>query len=70
MPHDHSAPAPGDYPDCCYLDTCLTCGGTGYIITCPDDLCANSDSCMHGDGEQVCPECGGLWEIFGEVEED
>jgi len=22
-----------------------------------DDLCATSDSCMHGDGEEDCPVC-------------
>lgn len=38
---------------------CEVCGGRGWIIVCCDDLCANSDRCIHGDGERVCPECGG-----------
>lgn len=36
---------------------CYHCGGKRYVITCPDDLCATSDSCMHGDGEEDCPVC-------------
>lgn len=39
--------------------TCLTCGGTGIIITCMDDICVGGNHCIHGDGEAVCPECGG-----------
>ena len=31
----------------------------GIIITCCDDLCANTDHCIHGDGEEVCPTCEG-----------
>ena len=38
---------------------CSECGGTGYIITCPDDICVGSDHCIHGDGEQMCPHCNG-----------
>ena len=38
-------------------DSCCTCGGRRYIITCCDDLCRNGDSCMHGDGEDNCPDC-------------
>jgi len=38
---------------------CERCNGRGYVIVCWDDLCANSDRCIHGDGERVCPECGG-----------
>lgn len=45
---------------------CLTCNGTGVIITCCDDLCANSDHCIHGDGEEMCPDCEGEGEISGE----
>jgi len=37
--------------------SCYHCGGKRYVITCPDDLCATSDSCMHGDGEEDCPVC-------------
>lgn len=47
----------GDWDD--HDSTCLTCGGTGIIITCMDDICVGSDHCIHGDGEEVCPECGG-----------
>jgi len=38
---------------------CPTCNGLGYIITCCDDICANSDRCIHGDGEEMCPDCHG-----------
>ena len=41
------------------LETCQRCLGEGFEVICWDDLCANSDSCMHGDGEGVCPECEG-----------
>jgi len=40
-------------------DYCPTCDNKGYIITCCDDLCANSDHCIHGDGESMCPTCKG-----------
>jgi hypothetical protein len=33
---------------------CGRCGGRGYVITCIDDLCRNSDECIHGDGEELC----------------
>jgi hypothetical protein len=39
--------------------TCWGCGGRGSIVTCMDDLCRNGDGCMHGDGEEMCPECKG-----------
>lgn len=38
---------------------CWRCGGDGFILTCWDDLCHGAGYCMHGDGEEVCPECGG-----------
>lgn len=38
---------------------CWRCGGDGFILTCCDDLCHGAGYCMHGDGEEVCPECGG-----------
>lgn len=44
---------PNDEPYCC------TCDGTGFIMTCPDDLCHGSGECIHGDGEAVCPDCKG-----------
>lgn len=37
--------------------SCYMCGGARYIITCCDDLCATSDRCIHGDGEDDCPVC-------------
>lgn len=39
--------------------SCYNCGGSGYIITCIDDLCRAADECMHGDGEEPCPICHG-----------
>lgn len=38
---------------------CNTCGGAGFVVTCIDDMCRGAGECMHGDGESVCPECGG-----------
>ena len=38
-------------------DFCSTCGNTGVIITCWDDLCAGGEYCIHGDGEELCPDC-------------
>jgi hypothetical protein len=46
----------GDYP---YDAGCNTCMGEGFIVTCIDDMCRGCGECMHGDGESVCPECGG-----------
>lgn len=37
---------------------CETCYGTGTIITCCDDICNALGHCIHGDGEEFCPECG------------
>lgn len=31
----------------------------GIIVVCCDDLCANTDYCIHGDGYAVCPDCNG-----------
>ena len=48
----------GGGSDCPYNDDfCHRCGNTGWLITCMDDLCHGSGTCMHGDGEQPCPEC-------------
>lgn len=41
------------------MNTCNRCNGTGEIVTCCDDLCANSDTCIHGDGYATCPTCKG-----------
>jgi DNA-directed RNA polymerase subunit RPC12/RpoP len=38
---------------------CPTCGGEGIIITCCDDICIGGGHCIHGDGEEICPDCGG-----------
>lgn len=38
---------------------CYRCDGSGWIITCCDDICVGSGECIHGDGEQLCPDCGG-----------
>jgi hypothetical protein len=46
----------GEYWD---SDGCNRCGGTGTIIVCIDDMCRGAGGCMHGDGEIVCPDCGG-----------
>ena len=39
--------------------TCWGCGGSGIRIVCMDDLCRNSDHCIHGDGEEMCDKCNG-----------
>lgn len=46
------------------MTTCMTCGGDGYIVTCVDDTCVGIGHCMHGDGEETCPDCSGEGEIF------
>jgi hypothetical protein len=28
-------------------------------VTCLDDLCHSGSGCIHGDGEVICPYCGG-----------
>lgn len=49
-------------------ETCEMCGGTGIIITCCDDMCNGIGHCIHGDGEEVCPTCGGEGDICDEDE--
>lgn len=49
---------------------CLTCGGNGTIVTCYDDICVGIGHCIHGDGEETCPDCGGEGEIFEDEEDD
>jgi hypothetical protein len=60
------------------MSTCERCGGEGIIITCIDDLCVGGGHCIHGDGEEVCPDCFGEGEVddddrddgtFGEIAE-
>lgn len=48
-----------EYIDDCYGDDpvewCNLCDGDGIIVTCVDDMCRGAGECMHGDGEQLCP---------------
>lgn len=39
--------------------TCPDCNGSGFLVTCCDDICRNMGECIHGDGESVCPTCHG-----------
>ena len=48
------------------MATCERCGGEGIIITCCDDMCNGIGHCIHGDGEEVCPDCYGE----GTIDED
>lgn len=50
-----------DCPDFC---------NDGIIVVCCDDLCANSDYCIHGDGYAICPTCKGEGEITIKREEN
>jgi len=41
---------------------CWRCNNSGWIVTCPDDLCHSGspgESCIHGDGDKLCPDCKG-----------
>ena len=38
---------------------CHRCDGSGFVLTCIDDMCRGAGECMHGDGESICPECHG-----------
>jgi hypothetical protein len=49
---------------------CLTCNGEGFIVTCCDDLCVGGGHCIHGDGEETCPDCLGEGEIPDSDEDD
>ena len=48
-----------DYDDFQEPVTCWKCGGDGILIFCVDDLCHGTGHCIHGDGEDICPECMG-----------
>lgn len=52
--------------DFCFreAETCLRCNEVGEVVTCWDDLCANSDTCIHGDGYGPCPDCRGTGRII------
>lgn len=39
---------------------CYNCGGQGYLVVCPDDLCHGRDECIHGDPPVICPVCKGV----------
>jgi len=45
-------------------ETCQRCNETGEEVICCDDLCANNDECIHGDGYAPCSECGGVGQIM------
>jgi len=49
--------------------TCMTCYGEGIIITCCDDMCFGLGHCIHGDGEEICPECYGEGEVDDELDD-
>lgn len=51
-------------------EMCPECHGLGYIIVCCDDLCANSERCIHGDGEEPCDYCEGSGVIFDDADDD
>lgn len=36
---------------------CWDCGGRGWKITCPDDLCHGNDVCIHSDPPTPCWTC-------------
>ena len=36
---------------------CYECNGSGWIVTCIDDLCHGQDECIHGDPPTPCPAC-------------
>lgn len=46
-----------DYLDDDDYDGCYLCGGSGFLVTCCDDMCHGSGHCMHGDGMEDCPAC-------------
>lgn len=43
--------------------SCPTCWGEGVVVTCMDDMCNGSDTCIHGDGYDACPDCGGTYDF-------
>ena len=45
------------------MNTCPNCWGECIVITCCDDICDGLGYCIHGDGEEICPVCGGEGEI-------
>lgn len=51
------------YEDFIEPDSCTRCWGEGQIVTCIDDMCADTDTCIHGDGYAICPDCKGKGEV-------
>lgn len=41
------------------IEYCDACDEFGMYVTCLDDLCHSGSGCIHGDGEVICPYCGG-----------
>ncbi len=54
-----------DEPDG-FGNACYECGGRGWKVVCPDDLCHGMDECMHGDPPVPCLNCNPK----GEKEDD
>ncbi len=57
------------------MATCLTCDGTGVVVVCCDDgestLSSNGlGYCIHGDGEDICPDCNGEGETFDDDDDE
>ena len=42
---------------------CYECGGRGYVVRCPDDLCHGQDECIHGDAPTPCCACNPKGEL-------
>jgi hypothetical protein len=47
------------WDDDAYREPCWYCGGSGFVVSCFDDICNGLGYCIHGDGDDVCPECHG-----------
>lgn len=60
-PEDFEAQERSEFDDdyASYDGPCGECQD-GMIVTCIDDICRGAGYCMHGDGERLCPRCGGL----------
>jgi len=64
MPEAYAEPGDWPWPEAQDRDPdddgcCLRCNGAGVIVTCFDDVCVGAGECMHGDGEEICPQCLG-----------
>jgi hypothetical protein len=60
----------GDTAGRAQVSTCYECNGEGFVVICIDDICRGSGNCMHGDGEDLCPVCGGEGEIGPDYDGD